>query len=115
MHMRSHHTAAAAAAAAGSWSSHDFSCSPACSVQAAVLLHAEAEPLSKKGQLASGSLYLFASSVTLSQGRAAVRQIFVVHLQGRGGGEIFDPLAVSQLRKLKVLIKKALPCWLQLS
>lgn len=59
----------------------DFCCSPACPVQAIVLLHADAEPFSKKGQFASGSLYLFAVSVILSQDRATFRLIFVsVHL-----------------------------------
>ena len=94
----------------------DFSCSPACSVRAAMLLHAEAEPLIKKGQPASGSLYLFASSVSLSPDQAAFRLIFVsVHLCVGRRGEMFDPLTVSELRKLKVLIKEALPCWLHLS
>lgn len=65
----------------------DFCCSPACSVQATVLLHADAEPLSKKGQFASRSLHLFAVSVILSQDQATFRLIFVsVHLWGAGGG-----------------------------
>lgn len=95
----------------------DSSRSPAFSAKMAMLQHAKAEPLSEKYKLSSGSLYLFASSLMHSRAAWKLLGIFVsMHLGGRGGREkMFDPLTVSELRKLKVLIEEALPCCLHLS